>query len=115
MKNTRKPSSKLIVGSAIAAAVLGFSSMAQAQVSRGVPGVDVDTRTTGQPATNGVPGVNVDVGSRRSNGVPGVDADLGNNRRDAAGMPGVDVDTRRAGAGADMSGEDRLRMRADRN
>lgn len=51
-----------------------------AEMQRGVPGVDVDLGTRGRAATNGVPGVDVDLQSQRSrtaNGVPGVDVDAG--------------------------------------
>ncbi|MBL0420897.1 hypothetical protein JI739_11120 [Ramlibacter sp. AW1] len=70
------------------------SVSSDAEVRRGVPGVDMDVNTRDRGARAGVPGVDVDVRNTRNQ--------MGDN------------DTRRAGAGAagTTAGE---RMRADRN
>ncbi|TFZ01248.1 hypothetical protein [Ramlibacter rhizophilus] len=108
-----------------AAALLAIAPLAQAQVtspnpdsrttpaeiSRGVPAVDVDTRTSAGSATNAVPGVDVDVGNPARNRVPLVD----DTRR--AGAAGTMRDEQRMGAGADtqLGADQRAGMRADRN
>jgi hypothetical protein len=66
--------------------------------------------SSNEEVRRGVPGVDVDVGTRdrgRNAGVPGVDVDVRNTRREAG-----DPDTRRSGSGP-MATE--RAMRADRN
>ena len=112
IKQTKQTTSRTVFWPALALAISAFVLPAHAQSSgtsgsgttsqemqRGVPGVDVDTRTTGRP---------------RANGVPGVDVDVGGTRRDT-GVPGVDVDTRASGAAAGTGTTDRRAARADRN
>lgn len=95
----------------IALALLAGAGIASAQTGPTTAG-GTGSASSDQEVRRGVPGVDVDVGTRDRGaraGVPGVDVDA----RDTSRNPG-DADTRRSGAGAD-TGTTARTARADRN
>jgi hypothetical protein len=101
---------KRFIAPTLALVLLAASGLAAAQTGPTTRG-GTGSASSDQEVRRGVPGVDVDVGTRDRGaraGVPGVDVDARNTRRN----PG-DNDTRRSGAGPDTSAQ--RPARADRN
>lgn len=100
---------RTLIVPALAAALFAASSYSVAQTGATTPSGS-GSATSNQEVRRGVPGVDVDVGTRdrgRQSGVPGVDVDVRNTRTNAG-----DADMRRSGDRTASAGR---RARADRN
>lgn len=102
---------KKLFAPTFALALLAASGIAAAQTGPTTAG-GTGSASSDQEVRRGMPGVDVDVGTRDRGaraGVPGVDVDARNTNRSTG-----DADTRRSGAGADTAAASRT-ARADRN
>lgn len=111
LRNTLAATASIVCALTAAQAQTGTDRDTQAEMNRGVPGVDVDVGRNADGA--------VDVkrdNSEAARGVPGVDVDVGRN---ASGAVDVDADRRwdadNRGARSGRAADGSLAARADRN